>query len=150
MLLASKKWREDQAAYWSSDKPINISDVENLTELASNLWIGSQKFNLNGSIAQVWCHSEVCNRSDESDGSSDVVEDAVLARDSEAYTHEEKGTESHESGDSPVLQDVSSGNKDDCKMESAHPVASVCSYVYLTCRGIKEHIGVRVQLSGSD
>lgn len=78
------------------------------------------------------------------------MEDAVLARDSEAYTHEEKGTESHESGDSPVLQDVSSGNKDDCKMESAHPVASVCSYVYLTCRGIKEHIGVRVQLSGSD
>lgn len=98
--------------YRSRDKPINISDVEDLTEQASNFRIASLELNNDGSVAQVGSHGEVCDGSDECYGSSDVVEDAISARNTEAQSHKDESAESHNGCDSPIPVGAMSGDVD--------------------------------------
>ena len=67
---------EDGITYRSRHKPVDVSDVEDLTGHAGNLGVASRKLDSDGSVAQVGCHGKVGDRGNEGDGSSDVVEDA--------------------------------------------------------------------------
>ena len=62
--------------------------------MASNLGVGTHEFDLDRSISEVACHCEVRNRGDESDGSRNVMENAVLPRNHKTQTHEDQGRES--------------------------------------------------------
>ena len=77
---------KNEQAYRSCNKPVNVSNVEDLSVQTCHLGIASLKFNLDGGVPQIGSHGEVRNGCDERDGSGDVVEDAVLPRNSDAAT----------------------------------------------------------------
>ena len=60
--------------------PINVSNVEDLTEIASDLGVGAHELRLDASLSQVGAHGEVGDGRDHRDGGSDVMEDTVRAR----------------------------------------------------------------------
>jgi hypothetical protein len=82
---------EIEQTYWSRNKPVDVSNVEDLTVKARDFGIGPHELDRDGSVAQVGSHGEVSDGCDESDGSSDVVEESVLARDCKAPAHEGDG-----------------------------------------------------------
>ena len=97
--------KQDNVDGWTNrcrNKPIDVSDVEDLTVDTSNFRIAALELDGNRSISQVGCHCEISNGCDESDRGSDVVEDTVATRNSEAQSYESKCRRSHDGGDSPI------------------------------------------------
>lgn len=86
----------------SSDEPINVADVEDLAVDTTNNRIASLELDVDGSPAKVGGHGKVSDGGDQSDGSGDVVEDAVLTRLGNTKTKEDKSSSSHAGADSPV------------------------------------------------
>lgn len=82
---------------WCSDKPINVSNVENLSHVSGYLRIRSLELNLNSSPAQVGAHREVGNRSYHSNGGSDVVEDSLVLVLLERHSNEGTSSDNHDS-----------------------------------------------------
>jgi hypothetical protein len=78
--------------------PVNVSNVKDLTVLAMNKRVGSEKFHLNGSPTKVRAHAEIGNRGNHSYGGGDVVEDAVGARFRGRKSNETNGSDAHYSG----------------------------------------------------
>ena len=118
---------KNEQAYRSCNKPVNVSNVEDLAVQACHLGIASLKFNLDGGVPQIGSHGEVRNGCDERDGSGDVVEDAVLPRNSDAQSHEGEGRYCHDSSDGPI------------------PVTAMCCEVDVRRVRVMEHIGVDAQ-----
>jgi hypothetical protein len=85
-----------------SDDPINVSHVEDLADVSSDLRITTLEFNLNTGPAKVGCHGEVSNGCNHGDGCGDVVEDTLLARLPEGQPHEGKGRDHHDRRHGPV------------------------------------------------
>jgi hypothetical protein len=86
-------------------KPIDVSDIEDLTHIASHLRVAALELNLDGGPTQIAAHAKVRDRSDQRDTGGDVVEDALIAGLSERQAHERKGGSSHNSCDGEVLTD---------------------------------------------
>ena len=82
---------ETEQTYWSRDKPVDISNVEDLTVKACDLGVASHELDRDGSVTQVGSHGEVRNGCDESDGSSDIVEETSTTRDCKAPAHKANG-----------------------------------------------------------
>ena len=93
---------DDAITYRSRDKPVDVSDVEDLTGDTGDLGAASLKLDSNWSVAQVGCHGEVGNGGSESDGGSDVVKDAFFTFDQEAQSEESDCRGGHDTSDSPV------------------------------------------------
>jgi hypothetical protein len=126
-VVSTCKYWENERTYWSRNKPIDVSDVEDLTVGACDHRVASLELNRDSGVTQVGSHSEVRDGCDESDGSGDVVENAVLTWDREAQTHEGDGCNSHDCGDSPI------------------PVGTMGGKVDIGGHRVVENIGVCVQ-----
>lgn len=94
----------------SSDEPVDVADVEDLTVDTTNFRVVSLEFDVDGGPAEVGGHREVGDSSDHGDGSSDVVEDTVLARLGDTETQEDKGGHGHDCTDSPVPVGTADGD----------------------------------------
>lgn len=64
----------------SQNLPVNVANVEDLTEGAGNLGVGAYEFRADASLSQVGAHGEVSYAGDQGDSSGDVMEEAVCAR----------------------------------------------------------------------
>ena len=94
-----------------SDEPIDVADIKDLTVHTADLrHVGSGKLDIDRGPAEVGSHGEVGNSGDHGDGSSDVVEDTVLARFGHTQTQEDEGASSHDSADSPVPVGTANGD----------------------------------------
>lgn len=123
----------------SGNKPVDVSDVEDLTVHASNQWVASLELDGDWSVSKVGCHGEVGNRGNKGDTGGDVVEDTSVARNSEAQTHEGEGRDSHDSGDSPVPVRSMSGDVD-----VGHSSVKACVGVGIqgiVCSLLESHLG---------
>lgn len=76
--------------------------IEDLAVETRHLRVAADELNSNTSPTKVRSHGEVSNRGDHSDGSSDVVEDAVLARLGGCESNECHRCRNHDSAHSPV------------------------------------------------
>lgn len=94
---------------WGGDDPVDVSNIKDLSQVATDLGVGSLELDLDGSPAEVRAHGEVGNRGNQGDGSGDVVEEALRAWLGEGQTHEDSSRHHHHCGDSEVLEDVSDG-----------------------------------------
>lgn len=79
--------------------PVNVSNIEDLTEHARDLGISSNELRLDTSLSQIGTHSKVCDRSDHGDRSGDVVEETVRARLGERHASEDEGRDEHHGAD---------------------------------------------------
>ncbi len=111
VVSACKYWENEQT-YWSCNKPIDISNVEDLAQISCDLRVASVELDRDCSVAQVGSHGEVRDGCNKGDGSGDIVEKAVLARDSEAQTYEDERCKSHDCSDSPVPVTAAYGDVD--------------------------------------
>ena len=68
--------------------PVDVSDVEDLTESSSYLRVAANEFGLNTRLAQVGTHGEIGDCGDHRDPSGDVVEDTVRTRFGERHAYE--------------------------------------------------------------
>jgi hypothetical protein len=94
-----------------SDEPIDVADIEDLTVDTANLsHVGSLELNIDGGPAEVGSHGEVGDSSDHGNGSSNVVEDAVLTGLGHTETQEDEGRSSHDGADSPVPVGTANGD----------------------------------------
>ena len=64
----------------SQSLPVNVANVEDLTNGAGDLGIGTDEFSTDTSLSQVGAHSEVSDTGDHGDSSGNVVEKAVGTR----------------------------------------------------------------------
>lgn len=80
--------------------PVDVSNIEDLTQVTRHLRIRSNELRRNPSLSQIGTHGEIGDRSDHGDRSSYVVENAVGARDGERETSEGDGGHEHHSADS--------------------------------------------------
>jgi len=114
------------------DEPIDVADVEDLTVDTANLsHVGSAELNIDRGPAEVGSHREVGNSSDHGDGSSDVVEDTVLAGLGHAETQEDKGRGGHDGADSPVPVGTANGDGDVSRLAIDHVGVDVKSVISL-------------------
>lgn len=84
------------------DEPIDVADVEDLAHEARDLRVGASEFDLDGGPAEVGAHTEVGDRCDEGDGSSQVVEEALRAVLARSQAHEGEGRHAHNGADGEV------------------------------------------------
>ena len=64
----------------SQSLPVNVANIEDLTQGAGDLGVGADEFRANASLSQVRAHGEISDTGDHGDSSSNVVEEAVRAR----------------------------------------------------------------------
>jgi hypothetical protein len=94
-----------------SDEPIDVADIEDLTVDTANLsHARTAELNIDGGPAEVGGHGEVGDSGDHGNGSSDVVEDTVLAGLGHTETQEDKGRSGHDGADSPVPVGTANGD----------------------------------------
>jgi len=111
------------------DEPINVADIEDLTVHTANLrHVGSGELDIDRGPAEVGSHGEVGNSGDHGDGSSDVVEDAVLARLGHAQAQEDKGGSSHNSAYGPVPVGAADGDGDVRRLAVNHVGCESCQH----------------------
>jgi len=72
----------------SSDDPVNVSNIEDLTVVTANLRVAAVEFNTNRSVTQVRGHGEVSNGGGKGNGGSDVVEDTSASVNSRTVGNE--------------------------------------------------------------
>lgn len=77
-----------ERTYWCSDDPIDVSDVENLTEYSADPRIRAPELNWNGSIAQVGSHGKVRNGGSHSNGCSNVMKNTITSGNRKAVANE--------------------------------------------------------------
>lgn len=95
--------KEIQEQKRCSDDPVDVTDVEDLTVETSDLWVGADKLDSNGSPAKVTGHAEVGDGSSHGDSGCDVVEETVLARLCGTETEKDEGCGDHGGADSLAL-----------------------------------------------
>ena len=64
----------------SQNSPVDVANIEDLTKGAGNLGVGTDEFRTDASLSQIGTHGEVGNTGDQSDGSGNVVEEAMCTR----------------------------------------------------------------------
>lgn len=83
--------------------PVDVADIEDFAVLvvggAGNLGIASLELDGDGSLTEVGAHGEICDGSDQSDCSGDVVEDTVVAGPGEGQANDDEGCDGHDGSD---------------------------------------------------
>ena len=64
----------------SFDLPIDVSNIENLTEIARHFGVCANELRLDASLAQIGAHGKVCNCCNHGDGCGNVMEDSMGTR----------------------------------------------------------------------
>lgn len=108
----SGRQQEGQDDQGSCNEPVDVANIENLSEETGDFRVATNKLNGDGGPSQVGGLGEIRDGRDESDAGDDIMEQSMTTGSGETHSVEDQSGDGHESADGPIPIGTTNGDGD--------------------------------------